>query len=86
MAKKKPAGKGRPAGSKNKPREVVEAVVQPCPQCGRTEGRKAERIAREVEQAGERPNGIAYTNIIWRAKVCPCGQHLREISYENRGQ
>ncbi|PQO39354.1 hypothetical protein C5Y96_05730 [Blastopirellula marina] len=82
-----PGKPGRPSGSKNLDRVIVQRHPATCPQCGSTD-RKVQRIAKEQDRGGiiqRGPNtGALYTHIVWRDTVCVCGQHLRELSHENR--
>lgn len=92
MANKKPAKTkpktGRPKGSGNKDRVIVRVVRAACPKCGGTNGR-VERKVREADLAGVLQTGehagFAYSHVVWRDAVClDCGQHRREVHYEQR--
>lgn len=76
--------KGRPKGSRNKPRAAAETVRSRCRACGSTE-RKPYTQTREQEHGGVDREGRPYTHIIRRWTSCAdCGQARIDTSYENR--
>ena len=76
--------RGRPAGSKNHPCEVVETVPAACPHCGSTE-REVIRIVKEMEYGGTSPAGHQRTHIVWRRCQCAtCRGYFIEMRHENR--
>jgi hypothetical protein len=91
--------RGRPAGSKTRPAEVVEAIPAACPKCGCTE-RSVMRVAKEtqctgygadgdgyqeVEHGGVTADGRHYTHTVWRRVMCHgCQSPWVELRRENR--
>lgn len=77
-----PPSNGRPPGSSNKDFKRVEERPAFCPSCGSTElNVKPGSHKRECDVSGE-IDGYKYNKVVWRLKVCECGQHVKVRSYE----
>ena len=76
--------RGRPKGSKNKPRPVVEAPMTRCIKCKSTELEWG-RIVNELDYVGEH-HGQPYDHSKWQnAKCLNCGQFQRVIKRFYKG-
>ena len=93
MAKKKAAKakratgrkRGRPAGAKNKQRDVVPGALTRCKMCGSTDRKKYEGEPRVMLSAGVDQDGNAYNVISWRRTSCAtCRQHRVDQFFEMR--
>ena len=93
MAKKKAANtkratgrkRGRPAGAKNKQRDVVPGALTRCKMCGSTDRKKYEGEPRVMLSAGVDQDGNDYNVISWRRTSCAtCGQHRVDQFFEMR--
>lgn len=78
-AKKK---RGRPAGSKNKPRDEVEVFISSCRVCGSTDRSKYTHTT-TMELEGVLATGQRYNQVTWRHTSClHCGQSRIDRFYE----
>jgi len=93
MAKKKAAKakratgrkRGRPAGAKNKQRDVVPGALTRCKMCGSTDRHKYEGEPRVMLSAGVDQDGNDYNVISWRRTSCAtCGQYRVDQFFEMR--
>lgn len=70
--------RGRPAGSRNVRREIVELTPPNCPACGRSVSVNLSTVPTSVHHyAGTTSGGQPYDRVEWRNVQCDCGQHLR---------
>jgi hypothetical protein len=76
-----PPKRGRPKGSRTKPRQVVLVRPASCPGCQSTE-REPYRLAFTRKQPGFH-NGQRYDRIVYRDTKCKaCGRPRREAHFE----
>ena len=72
--------RGRPAGARNKERDVVPGKLTHCKMCGSTDRPKYEGEARGGDQ-----DGNLYNCVSWRRTSCAtCGQHRIDQFFEMR--
>lgn len=77
-----PQSEGRPKGSTNKEFKRATEIPAACPECGSTDLRvKPGSHKREMDSSGT-VNGHDYDHVVWRLKVCKCGQHVKVRTYE----
>lgn len=75
-------GRGRPAGSKNKPRDEVEVFISACKTCGSTKRTKYTNT-QTADIEGETLDGRRYNQVTWRNTNClKCGQARVDRFYE----
>lgn len=85
MAKKSsPTKRGRPTGSRNKPRDTARVTPSRCRECGSTD-RTPYTYTRRKPWAGVDREGQPCTHVVWRHTTCAaCGQARVDRSLEYR--
>ena len=84
MTPPKKRSPGRPEGSPNVKADQSEVVLSRCAKCGSTEREPYFGTPFEVPFAGEK-DGKPYTHVVKKRTKCSvCGQHRRDMIYENR--
>ena len=77
--------RGRPAGAKNKQRDVVPGALTRCKMCGSTDRTKYEGEPRLMISGGVDQDGNPYNVVSWRRTSCAtCGQHRIDQFFEMR--
>lgn len=75
---------GRPEGSANVKLDQVVVCLSRCKKCDSTDRDPYFGTPFELEYSGEH-DGKPYTHVVQKRTRCKsCGQHRRDISYENR--
>ena len=74
---KRKKARGRPAGSRNVRREIVELSPPTCPSCGRSVTVNLNTVPTRVHNyAGSTAAGDLFDRVEWRHIQCECGQGL----------
>lgn len=63
---------GRPPGQRNREYAIVEEIPAACPACG---GTNLTVIPGSPPRVMDYAGG-SYDRIVWRNKICECGQHV----------
>ncbi len=89
MAKKKPAKRGRPKGSKTKPKPIQTVAASRCQKCQSTERTMYSSSRPPLVYSGFSPTGEPFTSVHWRCCKCKsCGQSRvdKEYRYEIKSE